>query len=214
MAWTSFFRDILRAKVFIYADFMDPFCYIGFHNLQAAARSFPVELEWRGFELNVDTPPSGYRLESGANSDLRPGMWASVKGYAERAGLSFPEPLLVPNTHRAHQIVYNAQNRDVKIPLIERIFRAYFNEQKDIGDSQVLASLAAEFGRNSQGERGATGGNKAIKRAREEAQQKEFPGLPGFIYKGQTYFGALSQAFWQELFKPSADPKTVIAQTP
>lgn len=193
----------------IYADFIDPFCYIGFHNLRTAAEPLKVVLEWRGFELNPDTPPEGYFLQTAGNSDLRPGMWASVKEYAARAGLSFPEPQRVPNTRLAHGLVRNAKNPLVKNPLIERIYQAYFNENRDIGSPAVLVDLAKEFGMDEN----AVAQAADLERYREEAKARQFPGMPGFLYRGKPYFGALPQTSWQSIFDPKKTPKESLCST-
>ncbi len=143
MPLLDFLKTLTGRKILIYADFIDPFCFIGFHTLKSLAEARGIELEWRGFELNPGTPPEGLALETAANSDLRPGMWASVQGLARQAGLDFPEPRRVPNTRRAHALVNLAQKPAVKNPLIERIYQAYFMRQQDIGQIEVLIDLAA-----------------------------------------------------------------------
>src|SRR5579872_3300294 len=160
-------------RVIIYADFIDPFCYIGFHNLRVVAEPLKVTLDWHGFELNPDTPAEGYFLQTAGNSDLRPGMWASVKEYAAKAGLAFPEPQRVPNTRPAQTLVRRVKNPLVKNPLIERIYQAYFNENQDIGSLPVLLDLAKEFGMDERAVEGdiqnpALG--MALERYREEAK--------------------------------------------
>ncbi len=192
-------------KVLIYADFIDPFCYIGFHNLRRAAEAAGVVIDWRGFELNPDTPPEGYDLQTAPNSDLRPGMWASVRDFAERSGLRFPEPRRAPNTRAAHRLVEMTPKSDVKNPLIERIYQAYFIGQEDIGNMQVLIGLAKEFGVSEENvlrglEEAPLGADP--ERHREEAMKRNFPGMPGFLFKGKTYFGALSENHWKEILKP------------
>ena len=36
--WQPFLDLVSARKMIIYADFMDPFCYIGFHNAKIAAQ--------------------------------------------------------------------------------------------------------------------------------------------------------------------------------
>src|SRR5437773_2049429 len=104
MALIDLIKNITGHCIRIYADFIDPFCYIGFHCLKPLAESRGINIDWQGFELNPGTPPDGLPLETAANSDLRPGMWASVQGLARKAGLDFPEPRRVPNTRGAHAL--------------------------------------------------------------------------------------------------------------
>ena len=192
-------KNLTGRKIAIYADFIDPFCYIGFHTLKPLAEARGIELDWQGFELNPGTPPEGLPLETAANSDLRPGMWASVQSLAQTAGLNFPEPRRVPNTRAAHGLVKLASQPNVKNPLIDAIYQAYFRGQKDIGQSEVLIELASAFGIPSDAIRTAlsdTGLTSTLEARRQQAQRHGFLGLPGYVYKGKTHFGALSAPAW------------------
>lgn len=195
---------IVPKKIIIYADFIDPFCYIGFHNLEGVANELNIPWEWRGFELNPDTPEDGFALETAANSDLRNGMWASVFDFSRQAGLSFPQPERVPNTRMAQELVELAGKYDVKKPLIERIYQAYFNRKQDIGNLEVLIPLAIESGLPEKSCRAVlkqTAGHTVLENYREEAKRWNFPGMPGFIFGRKPYFGALSKETWRNILK-------------
>ena len=195
-------KNVSGRKILIYADFIDPFCYIGFHALRPLAEARGIALEWRGFELNPDTPPDGFSLVTAANSDLRPGMWASVQGLARSAGLEFPEPRWVPNTRKAHALLQGVKNPAVKNPLIERIYQAYFTGLKDIGRREVLMELTGAFSIPSEQVQAALSDPRITEtpRARQiEAQRRNFMGMPGFVYQGKNHFGALSQGAWETI---------------
>jgi len=191
-------------RISIYADFIDPFCYIGFQTLRHLAEAKKLTLDWRGFELNPGTPPEGLPLTTAANSDLRPGMWASVNALADRAGLSFPEPRFVPNTRAAHFLVNWVKKPAVKNPLIDRIYQAYFIGQRDIGQIEVLIELASHFDISAEQVQAAAGdvhAGAALKANRADAEKRRFTGLPGFVFRDRTYFGALSRQAWEEIFR-------------
>jgi predicted DsbA family dithiol-disulfide isomerase len=202
MPFLDFWKPISGRKIIVYADFIDPFCYIALHTLIPIAETRKIELDWRGFEMNPETPADGFALETAANSDLRPGMWASVESLAKAAGLSFPEPRRVPNTRGAHALLGLAQKPDVKNPLIERIYQAYFMGQKDVGQKEVLIDLASAFGLSSSQVEAALSDTQlgtTLEKRRLEASGRRFLGLPGFVYKGQTHFGALSKDAWHKI---------------
>src|SRR5262245_60864484 len=85
----DFLKTLAGRKILVYADFIDPFCFIGWHTLWPLAEARKIELDWQGFEFNPGTPPEGPPLTTAGNSDLRPGMWASVQSLARQAGLDF-----------------------------------------------------------------------------------------------------------------------------
>ena len=204
MALFHLFKTLTGRKISLYADFIDPFCYIAFHTLRPLAESRGIELDWRGFEFNPATPPEGLPLVTAENSDLRPGMWASVQNLARRAGLDFPEPQRVPNTRLAQILVATVPVPAVTNPLIERLYQAYFRGRQDIGQSEILIDLATAFKIPQERLRAAWSDPRQTQRLeahRTEAQSRRFMGLPGFVYRGKNYFGALSEQAWKEILR-------------
>jgi len=51
-----------------------------------------------------------------------------------------------PNTTRAHRLIDLAQRQDKADRVVDALFRAYFEEARDIGDEAVLAAVAADCG--------------------------------------------------------------------
>jgi len=203
MKWSEIWGRIMPRRIIIYADFIDPFCYIGFHNVRRLARAEKIPMEWRGFELNPDTPKEGSLLQTAFNSDLRPGMWASVRDFAKKSGLVLQEPTFVPNTALAHAWVGSVEKQDVKYSLIERIYQAYLSEKKDIGKVEILLELADEFElrREPLKHLAATRDRSLLEQFRRQAMDYQFTGMPGFVCRGKTYFGALSEDAWRMILK-------------
>jgi predicted DsbA family dithiol-disulfide isomerase len=202
MSLRDVYLTITGRKIAMYGDFIDPFCYIGFHSLRQVAERRGLELGWRGFELNPATPPEGLPLVTAENSDLRPGMWASVQNLAKQAGLDFPEPQWVPNTRLAHYLVEVAKIYHVTNPLIDRIYQAYFRGHQDISQKEILIDLASTFKIPKERIIQAWENpdiTRLLEQHRAEAQQHQFLGIPGFRYKGKNHFGALSQAAWEKI---------------
>jgi predicted DsbA family dithiol-disulfide isomerase len=203
MKWAEIWGRIAPARIVIYADFIDAFCYIGFHNARLVSDAEGIPLEWRGFELNPGTPSEGLALESAANSDLRPGMWSSVLDFAKKSGLTLTEPSRVPNTRLAHLWVRTIQKQDVKNSLIDRIYQAYLSDKKEIGEVGVLREIADEFNLPAEPivQLAAQQDASPMERCRKEAVDYGFPGMPGFIFRGKTYFGALSEDAWKKIIE-------------
>jgi predicted DsbA family dithiol-disulfide isomerase len=216
MDWSRLFGRFSSSPALVYADFIDPFSYVGFHNLCRATATRSVLLEWRGFEFNPDTPPDGYFLLTQLNSDLRAGMWASVEGYAKRSDVRLNEPQAVYNTQRAQHIVRRLPAGPEKNTLILKIFRAYFEDGADISRSAVLEKLLESFASLT-----APARQKLLRETplvlkleanRREAERLAFPGLPGFFWNGRPYFGALSTEAWESIFDHH-EPKELACST-
>ncbi len=146
-----------RLTVEVASDVICPWCYIGKRRLEKALASLAgeveVEVRWLPFQLNPDMPAAGmsradYRrakfgsLERGRELDAR----VAAEGAKEGIAFAFDRMQRTPNTQRAHQLIDVAQQTGRAGPVVDALFRAYFEEAKDIGDEAVLASIAEACG--------------------------------------------------------------------
>ncbi|AJE47257.1 DsbA family oxidoreductase [Celeribacter indicus] len=138
----------------IFHDPICPWCYIGKARLDRALEArpdHPFAIQWHPFQLNPDMPPEGM--------DRRRYLEAKFGG-AERARTAYA-PLVeilvkeqpkadlaaitrTPNTLDAHRLIHWAGIEGRQTPMVAALYRAYFQEGRDIGDSEVLCELAAQ----------------------------------------------------------------------
>jgi predicted DsbA family dithiol-disulfide isomerase len=45
-----------RLKIVAYSDYVCPWCFIGLQRIEQLEQEFPVDVEWRPFELHPETP--------------------------------------------------------------------------------------------------------------------------------------------------------------
>ena len=145
-------------RVDIWSDIVCPWCYVGKRRFEKALQQF----EHRGdehvlhhaFQLNPAAPRHEtsnrremlmrkYRLspEQAAEMDAR------MTETAAAEGLEFHlDGTLTGNTLDAHQLVHLGLERGSQDAIVERLFRAYFTEQRSIFDSASLVPLAIDAG--------------------------------------------------------------------
>ena len=150
---------LARVRIDIVSDAICPWCWIGKRNLAGALEElgWAAEVHWLPYQLNPDMPREGvdraaYRtrkfgsLEAAAQKDVQ------VTQAGAAAGLEFhlAEQKRTPNTVLAHRLAKFAAEAGVQDDLAEVMFRAYFQEGRDIGDPAVLAELAAGLGLDAE----------------------------------------------------------------
>jgi predicted DsbA family dithiol-disulfide isomerase len=139
-------------KLDIISDPICPWCYIGKRFLDqalAARPDHPFVIEWHPFQLNPDMPAEGMERRSYLEAKFG-GQQEAVKAYlpvmerAEAAGLTinFEAIKRTPNTLDAHRLIHWAGIEDRQEAAAMALFRAYFEEGRDIGDLDVLADIA------------------------------------------------------------------------
>ncbi len=139
-------------KLDILSDPICPWCYIGKANLDRALEKVgdhPFQIEWHPFQLNPDMPVGGMGrrdyLEAkfgGKEGVVR--AYAPVVAAAEKAGLKidFEAMQRTPNTLDAHRLIHWAGIEERQTLVVDRLFKAYFVEGRNIGDHEVLADIA------------------------------------------------------------------------
>ena len=146
-----------RLTVEVASDVICPWCYIGKRRLEKAIASLEGELEvevrWLPFQLNPDMPEGGveraeYRKAKFGSAERARQLDARVAEEGRKEGIAFAFDRMqrTPNTIRAHQLIALAQQEGAGEAAVDALFRAYFEEAKDIGDEAVLAGIAAGAG--------------------------------------------------------------------
>jgi predicted DsbA family dithiol-disulfide isomerase len=141
----------------IASDVICPWCYIGKRRLEKALAlldgEVKPEIRWLPFQLNPDMPKAGipradYRKAKFGSVERARGLDARVAAEGQGEGISFAFERMerTPNTVAAHQLIDLAQKQGRGTPVVDALFRAYFEEARDIGDAAVLAEIAASAG--------------------------------------------------------------------
>ena len=136
-----------RPRVILWFDYACPLCYVDRSRFDELTRRHDVEVVEVPFELREALPPEG---ESAAASGLTHSEHYEQHVVKEAAahGLAMHLPDLIPNTHRA--FVMGEVARDAGPEMYRRvsdgIFAAYFGDERDIGDADVLLDVARATG--------------------------------------------------------------------
>ena len=139
-------------KLDIVSDPVCPWCYIGKTLLDQALAErpgHPFSINWHPFQLNPDMPREGMDRRAYLEAKFG-GQEGAVQAYlpvvekAREAGLNinFEGIARTPNTLDAHRLIHWAGIEDRQMAMAVALFKAYFEEGRDIGDRDVLADLA------------------------------------------------------------------------
>ena len=174
------------------ADLACPWCFLGLVRLERARAlrpDFPVRVRWRPFLLNPQMPPEGMdraeyvRRKFGGNASE---IYRRIEesGRADGVSFAFERMPRTPNTTRAHRLILFAEERGAADAVIRGLFRALFQEGRDVGRPEVLADVAAEAGLDRDevlefllGDRLA----RDVSAAHQQAERAGIRGVPVFI---------------------------------
>jgi predicted DsbA family dithiol-disulfide isomerase len=182
----------------IVSDVVCPWCYVGEKRLEAALadEAGPVVVRWRPYQLDPTIPEAGLdRAEYMAKKFGNSGRLQSVHDNLTRLGAELGLPFAFdkikrsPNTLDAHRLIRWAATAGVQAEVVDRLFKAFFVEGRDVGDRKVLVELSGECGLDAgQVEKALAEGADAdlVREEIEEAQTMGVSGVPFFIFGGRV----------------------------
>ena len=155
-----------KVAIDIWSDVMCPWCLVGWGNLRQALDrlegEIDAELRWHAFELNPDMAPEGEEQVAhiarkyGRNVEQAQAVRGQMRAAADAAQVSLdyegPEPAppaMMRNTFLAHKLLLwsgETAGPERQTALKLALFRAHFNERRDVGDRAVLLDIAHELG--------------------------------------------------------------------
>ena len=184
----------------VVSDVVCPWCYIGKRKLEAAlalpqAADLPTaQVRWHPFQLNPDLPMTGiarkqYLEDKFGGAERAAEIYARVRAAGRSAGLELNIDGITqqPNTLAAHTLIAFAQQSSAAVgnDMKERLLKAYFVENRFIGDADVLASLAREAGLDADAARSFVTDPhqlQAVAQADAQARSMGITGVPFFIF--------------------------------
>jgi predicted DsbA family dithiol-disulfide isomerase len=140
------------------SDLVCPWCWLGLRRIEAAIARTPdikVQLLFRPYELDPTIPAAGVdykeymgsRVSSPEGKERMAMMRQALIDYgnAEDIPYRFDAVTRRPNSFDAHRLVRWAQGQGKGAAAKEALFRAYFNEARDIGSHEVLVDVACSI---------------------------------------------------------------------
>lgn len=193
----------------IVSDAICPWCWIGKAHLDAAMAilaedGLTFDIGWLPYQLNPDMPAEGvdrraYRTQKFGSWERSQELDAQVADAGRVAGVAFRHDLMArtPNTVEAHRLIRLAGPAGVQHDVVERLFRAYFQEGKDIGDRAVLAAEGEAAGLPPEALAAFTAGEAARTEVAAESRalaQAGINGVPSFVLDRHLLFSGAMPA--------------------
>lgn len=190
-----------RVTIDLVSDVVCPWCYLGKARLELAIAEVQdevgIDINWRPYRLNPDIPPEGVDQKSYLEEKLG-GAEAVARGHemltklGKEVGISYDfEAIKIgPNTLDAHRLIHWAslESREVQDRVVTALFKAYFEEGRNIGDHAVLADLAEASGMDRklvENLLASEADKDSVTGEIDAAQKMGVNGVPFFIMDGQ-----------------------------
>ncbi|MGZ0746811.1 DsbA family oxidoreductase [Haloparvum sp. AD34] len=191
-------------EITVVSDYVCPFCYLGRQSLEdyQDEREEELEINWHPFDLRA-----GKRTQDGEiKGDVDDGK---DEQYYEQARQNVRRLQEEYDVDMAMELVDDVDSLNAQIASLyvkehysqaewlefdEAVFDALWQDERDIGDVDVLAAIAEDVGLDGDEVRSAVDDDAMRERVETlfaEAKQGGISGVPTFIYDGRAASGAL-----------------------
>ena len=154
------------------------------------------EVRWRPFQLDPSTPPEGVdRLEHltrkfGSLDKLKP-VQETLEQLGRDLGIPFAFDRITrtPNTLNSHRLIRWSHSLGLQDEMVEGLFRAYFVEGQDIGNTAVLARIGDAIGMDGELVEELLNSDADIESVtQQDSMARKFgvQGVPSFLIGGRS----------------------------
>ncbi len=185
-------------QIDIVSDVVCPWCIVGFRQLDLALQQENVlaQLRWHPFELNPTMPPEGQNLREhiiekyGSTAEQSQQARDRLTQIGAELGFDFRfhDDSRMVNTFAAHQLLDWAETQGRQHPLKMELFKAYFIDQRDVSDIEVLLEAAEAVGLDrTAAQQALTSGAHAapVRQKQQFWTSRGVSGVPSMVFGGK-----------------------------
>ena len=165
---------------------------------------YPVSVEWKAFDLRPGTPPEGVARPDTPDQRAGQPLGGHAGQAAREAGLLMRRSGLIPRTRPAMEATEYAKERGQFDAFHRALFKAYWEEGKDLGDLATLLQEAERVGLDGPGLGRALQENRYTGLVEEQVQfarQAGITGIPAFIVDRYLFTGAQPYSFFKQVME-------------
>ncbi len=191
----------MKSKVIAYSDNVCPYCTIGARRIEKLQEEMDFEIEWRPFELHPEVSDEGMSYEvyfQGHGTELV----NNVTDYGKDVGLNIKTRSLYNSRNSLKVNEYAKQEGKFEV-FHKAIFKAYLEDDRNIGNLDILLDIAEEAGLERTRVKAFIESSEAeeiITNFKNEALRLGINSVPSFIINNNLIRGAYPYDSMKELF--------------
>lgn len=195
------------ADLVVYSDYVCPFCYLGKESLEnyREERDAPLDVEWRVFDLRGGKRDADGEIVSDADDGKDEEYYEKARENVERLQERYDVEMSIDlsrdvdswNANKVAVHLRQTHDADVARAFHRAVFEALWQDERDVGDPDVLADVAAAVGIDPDEVRDAVdddGLDAELRERFDEARRAGVRGVPTFAADEHAASGAIPPA--------------------
>ncbi len=217
---------ISQIRIDIISDIVCPWCVVGYKQLERAIVALDgkvgVSVHWHPFELSPGLSPEGkstadhVRERYGATPEQSKGSRARIVEAGAALGFDFryDDNSRMYNTHKAHQLLHWAADSGRQTELKLALFHAYFTDQLNVSDTDILVEIVMKTGLDPVEARAVLSDGRFASAVSAEIaywQDHDVTAVPAFIIDGKAMIpGAQDSAIFVQVIERIVAKKNLV----
>ncbi len=132
-----------NVRIFLYYDYICPFCFLATERVLALAGEFGLEAEWLGVEIHPEYPAEGKKRKK-TERTIR--ISETLENVAAEAGVGIKLPGFVTNSRLCLEGAEFAKEKNRFMDFHKACYEAYFGEGKNIGLLETVLETGERAG--------------------------------------------------------------------
>lgn len=204
-----------KLPLVIVSDIACPWCFIGKTRLETALERYGLNerfaITWLPYELNPEMPEEGMDRTQYLEAKFGPGKRKEIELKLSEAALesgvtfNWAKVTKSVNTRMAHMLIAAASTVQRGGDMTTALFKAYWQDGRDIGDIETLVQIAVEQGFDEQAARDELANDElreTVIGLEDHARKVGVNGVPFFIVDGKLAIsGAQPPEVWSQAFQ-------------
>jgi len=204
-----------KLSLAIVSDIACPWCFVGKARLETALAQHGLAdrfaITWLPYELNPDMPVAGMDRTQYLDAKFGPGRRKEIEVRLSEAALesgvtfNWGKVTKSVNTRLAHMLVAAASTVQRGSEMKAALFKAYWQDGRDVGDVETLVAIAVEQGFDEQAARDQLASDElrdTVIGLENRMREIGVDGVPFFIVDGKLALsGAQPPDVWAQVFR-------------
>jgi predicted DsbA family dithiol-disulfide isomerase len=192
-------KNLPELRVTVFSDYICPFCYVGHHRLMRLRDEYDLKINWCFIEIHPETAAEGEPVASlNYPSEHWDRLMQNLETVAREEGIAMTEHTFTTNSKDALLLAEAAktQGRETFYHLHEKLFNAFFVDNRNIGDRNILRELANDSGIENDVIESAWRDRQYQQRISNnyhEARRHEIQAVPTFIFGNRKLTGVVTE---------------------
>jgi len=196
--------SLTEIQMTVFSDYICPFCYVGYHRLMRLKDKYDLKINWCFLEIHPENSAEGEPVtDLDYSSELWDELMKNLKRVAKEENIPLAEHTFTTNSKDALLLAEASKQfgRETFYALHEKLFSAFFVDNKNIGNRDILREIAKDCGLDDENINAAWIEPKHQQRLLEnfkQARKYQIKSVPSFVFGEHVLTGVVDEATMRE----------------